>query len=128
MKEEKKTKIRELMQKLSEFSAQQREEIASKIGLMNPECHVLSPRNQMLIYFQAGDKPISVLAGFKQWQKYKRRVKKGERGYLIAVPSTTKNNDLPEDEEPETFFLWKYVFDISQTEKIVSQIQEGVAA
>ncbi len=90
------------------------------LGIANPEGHILSVRNQCLLVFQAGDNPLSVVAGFKQWQKYNRIVSKGSKGYLIAVPS--KNNSKKEEEteeENETFFLYKTVFDISQTEELI---------
>ncbi len=129
MKEEKKQKIRELIEKLAGFSDEQRETIVSKIGLMNPEGHVFSPRNQMLVYLQAGNSSVSILAGFRQWQKHGRSVKKGSKGYLICIPSVVPKSDKPEDEELlEPFFFWKYVFDISQTQPISSQKEEGVAA
>ncbi len=114
MKDEKKLKISRLVKQLAQLSAEQREQLAQKFGISNPEGHLLSGRNQCLLYFQAGDKPLSVVAGFRQWQKYNRIVSKGQHGYLIAVPSTNKNRE--QDIEEELFFLYKTVFDISQTE------------
>jgi hypothetical protein len=57
-------------------------------------------------------------------------VRKGERGYLIAVPANNKKNDENSDSEDPTFFLWKAVFDISQTEELTAENkqQKGVAA
>ncbi|HMN47874.1 MAG TPA: ArdC-like ssDNA-binding domain-containing protein, partial [Ignavibacteriaceae bacterium] len=93
MKEEKKERIKQLVKKLSEFSDEQRETIAQKFGIRNPEGHMLTGRNQSLLYLQAEGKPLSVVGGFQQWQKYNRVVKKGERGYLIAVPSAVKKSN-----------------------------------
>ena len=58
MKEEKKERIKQLVKKLAEFSDEQRELIAQKFGIRNPEGHLLSGRNMMLLYLQAEDKPL----------------------------------------------------------------------
>ena len=81
----------------------------------------LTGRNQALLYFQAEGNPLSVVAGFKQWQKYGRVVSKGQRGYLIAVPANNKKSDEGSDSDDPTFFLWKAVFDISQTEELTAE-------
>ena len=78
------------MKQLKSIDEEQREIIAGELEIKNPEGHILSPRNQCLLAFQAGDNPLSVVAGFKQWQKHGRIVSKGSHGYLIAVPSKTK--------------------------------------
>ena len=117
MNEDKKEKISKLLKQVSELSDDQREAIAQKFGLTNPEGHILSARNQCLLYFRAGDKPLSIVAGFRQWQKSGRIVSKGQRGYLIAVPSKNKTNQEDKGEvEENIYFLYKIVFDISQTE------------
>ncbi len=130
MKEEKKTRIKELMNKLSQFSEEQRQALVDRLGILNPEGHMLTGRNQALLYFQASGNPLSVVGGFQQWKKYGRVVRKGERGYLIAVPANNKKNDENADSEDPTFFLWKAVFDISQTEELTAENkqQKGVAA
>ena len=115
MKEEKKERIKQLVKKLAEFSDEQRELIAQKFGIRNPEGHLLSGRNMMLLYLQAEDKPLSIVAGFQQWKKYNRFVKKGERGYLIAVPANIKKSEAEHEAEDPEYFIYKSVFDISQT-------------
>ena len=121
MNQGKKEKIGLLMKQLSMIDEEQREIIAGELGITNPDGHILSVRNQCLLVFQAGDNPLSVVAGFKQWQKSGRIVSKGSRGYLIAVPSKNKAKEdkKEDDEENETFFLYKTVFDISQTEELI---------
>ena len=99
MKEEKKTRIKELMNKLSQFSEEQRQALVDRLGILNPEGHMLTGRNQALLYFQAGGNPLSVVGGFLQWQKYGRMVRKGEHGYLIAVPANNKKKDENSDSE-----------------------------
>ena len=119
MNQTRKEKIKILMKQLSKIDDEQKDIIAGELGIINPEGHVLSSRNQCLLAFQAGDNPLSVVAGFKQWQKHDRVVSKGSKGYLIAVPSKNKSKDENEEDESETFFLYKIVFDISQTEELI---------
>ena len=138
MKEEKKTRIKELMNKLSQFSDEQRQVLVDKLGIRNPEGHMLTGRNQALLYFQSEGNPLSVVAGFKQWQKYGRVVSKGQRGYLIAVPSSVNKSNAVfpingnestsiDAADEDIFFLWKAVFDISQTEEL-TKLSKGNAA
>lgn len=138
MKEEKKERVKQLIKKLSELSEEQRQAIVEKLGIRNPEGHLLSDRNQSLLYLQAMGNPLSVVAGYKQWQKFGRQVTKGQTGYIIAVPSGVKksNSVFPingnesttvDAADDDIFFLWKAVFDISQTEEITEQ-SKGKAA
>ena len=116
MTQERKERIRNLIKQLAAFPEEQREVLSLKLGIRNPEGHQLTARNQCLIYFQnMEDIPISVVAGYRQWQKYQRQVKKGSHGFLIAVPSGNKNKS--DEEDQEIYFLYKTVFDISQTEE-----------
>ena len=130
MSDEKKEKISKIIKQLADLpaclpklrrrQAEKREELSSRLGIVNPEGHRLTPRNQCLIYFQNIDNiSISVVAGYKQWQKFQRQVKKGSHGFLIAVPSGQPMQE--EEEEPgEVYFFYKTVFDISQTEELPS--------
>lgn len=138
MKEEKKERIKQLIKKLSELSEEQRQAIVEKLGIRNPEGHLLSDRNQSLLYLQAMGNPLSVVAGYKQWQKFGRQVTKGQQGYIIAVPSGVTKSDAVfpingnesttvDAADDDIFFLWKAVFDISQTEEITEQTK-GKAA
>lgn len=117
----KKEKILALINKLSTLSDEQRGIIANQVHISNPEGRVLSSRNQMLIFLQAPDevaKQLTVVAGIHQWKKYGRKVIKGQHGMMIAVPAIPKNEEGEESEnnrDPE-FFLYKSVFDVSQTE------------
>ena len=117
MSDEKKDMISKIIKQLADLPAEKREELSSRLGIVNPEGHQLTPRNQCLIYFQnIDDISISVVAGYKQWQKFQRQVKKGSHGFLIAVPS---GQPKQEEEEPgKVYFFYKTVFDISQTEEL----------
>jgi N-terminal domain of anti-restriction factor ArdC len=120
MSDDKKERISKIIKQLADLPAEKREELSSRLGIINPEGHLLTPRNQCLIYFQNIDNvSISVVAGYKQWQKFQRQVKKGSHGFLIAVPSG-QNNQEKEEEPGEVYFFYKTVFDISQTEELSS--------
>ena len=82
-----------------------------------------SANNCLLIYLQKPD--ASLVAGYRAWQsKFKRQVKKGEKGIKILAPCPHKFMKLvvdPEGNEVETevkymTFRAISVFDISQTE------------
>lgn len=119
MTQEKKSKIKMLMTQLKQLDEEQVNIIGEEMEIRNPEGHELSQKNKCLLVFQAGDNPLSVVAGFKQWQRHGRIVSKGSKGYLIAVPSKTKEKENKNaEEEDEIFFLFKTVFDISQTEEL----------
>ena len=118
MSDDKKAKLSKIIKQLADLPAEKREELSAKLGIINPEGHMLTPRNQCLIYFQNVDSiSISVVAGYKQWQKFQRQVKKGSHGFLIAVPSGKKNKEEHEEDE-DVYFFYKTVFDISQTEEL----------
>jgi hypothetical protein len=69
-------------------------------------------RNVCLILSQNSD--AIECAGFNDWKKVGRSVKKGEKGLAILVPMSRKNDEGDDD----LWFTWRYVFDMSQTEAI----------
>ncbi len=90
-------------------------------------------RNQILIQLQKPN--ATFVAGFNTWKnKYKRAVKKGEKGIAILMPRiyTPEDKDQKDVESPESgsatldsgnkedrkriFFTVGYVFDVSQTD------------
>jgi antirestriction protein ArdC len=74
--------------------------------------------NQMLIWRQKPD--ASFVAGFNNWLKLGRYVRKGEKGITILAPMFFKDKrQSQEGTETETTRIWfkvVHVFDISQTE------------
>lgn len=80
--------------------------------------HSYSWNNQMLIRMQ--NPAASAVAGYKQWQKLGRQVRKGEKGLSILAPSIRKytvENEAGEEEERRYMrFRVVKVFDISQTD------------
>lgn len=99
-----------------------------------------SINNSILIYMQMPT--ASLVAGFKAWQtKFKRNVKKGEKGIKILAPIPRKFEKVVKDavtgaetvkEINYTDFRAAYVFDVSQTEgeeipKFVSDLDGNVS-
>jgi len=83
--------------------------------------------NTLLIWIQKPD--AKKVAGFRQWEKKFRRVKKGAKGIMIFAPVMSKTakddtqvNDTQLDNEVKkgmpVRFMPVYVFDISDTEAI----------
>ena len=69
--------------------------------------------NQMLIALQCPE--ATMVAGFRQWKKKGRYVKKGEKAIYILAPGIKKVDD-EEDGYVVQYFFPVSVFDISQTE------------
>ena len=74
--------------------------------------------NQMLIWRQKPD--ASYVAGFNNWLRLGRYVRKGEKGIAILAPMFFKDKrQSPQGTETETQRIWfkvVYVFDLSQTD------------
>lgn len=93
------------------------------------EFYNYSSRNQLLILAQTGGK-ATLVASFKQWQKYGRKVRKGEKAIRILAPMNIRywedqngerygaRDDHPDDAKEVSFMRFKAVpvFDIAQTE------------
>ena len=80
-----------------------------------------SMRNAALIWSQCPD--ATAVAGFHDWRKAGRVVRKGEKGLAILAPMARKRDDGEEGTALAGFRV-VYVFDVSQTEALA----EGVAA
>ena len=111
--EARKQRLEALKDFIKNTTPEQREKFALEHGISNPEGHQLSGTNQMLIAFQLAQ--FSIVAGFLQWKRNGRQVRKGEHGATIWIPIQTKQ---AETEETETNFTTTTVFDISQTEEL----------
>lgn len=72
-----------------------------------------SVRNAILILAQCPH--ATAVAGFHDWHKVGRSVRKGEKGIMILAPTTYRKED---QEEESLFFRTVYVFDVSQTEEL----------
>ena len=111
MTNEKKDKIKQLRNYLSTMDDAQRQELASKVGIVSIDGHSFSITNQCLMAFQNPD--VTIVGGFNQFKQAGRMVKKGEHGMVIFYPSARKNEETGED---DINFYCGTVFDISQTQ------------
>jgi N-terminal domain of anti-restriction factor ArdC len=123
MNDEKKQKIQAIFQSVKDLTQDQKDQLMMQLSIKNPEGHFLSGNNCLLLDRQAAmynpNISFSIVGGFNQWQKHNRKVKKGESGFYIAIPS--KKQEKQSENNDEVFFFFKAVFDISQTEQISSE-------
>lgn len=94
------------------------------IEILNPtpnaegNAHAYSFKNTLMIAVQNPD--ATLCAGFRQWMKLGRQVRKGETGMVIWIPTLRKID--PDDDEPtERGFMLSAVFDILQTDEITQE-------
>lgn len=84
--------------------------------LRSLSCTRYSWQNCLLILMQNSE--ATVVAGFHDWKKVGRSVKKGEKGLAIRAPFTKKLDEIDDSSgEPKkvTYFNLVYVWDIEQT-------------
>jgi len=118
---ENKERFKGIVKKIAQLSQEQRNELALKMPLINPEGHHLSIFNTCLIYHQSNGYVPTVVGGFKQWLKQGRAVKRGEHSFMIWFPRFQDHKEEPTEEEikeEKVTFLIGHVFDISQTIEI----------
>ena len=121
---EKKERVKQIRSTLSQMSADQRQAVADKFGIVTVEGHTLTPHNQCFLVAQS-EINFTVVGGFQQWKKSGRIVRKGEHGFLIFVPSKAKQNEGPEVvSDDDVFFFTATVFDISQTHSIADSLND----
>jgi antirestriction protein ArdC len=70
--------------------------------------------NNMLLAFMQRREGVTILAGYRQWQKVGRQVAKGQKALTILTPRFYKNKK-DEDEPDAIYFKPGNVFDIGQT-------------
>lgn len=116
MTTERKQKIAELRRRLSNLSDTERQSLADRGLIATVEGRTLSLHNTILLYVQANGQTPTVVAGFKQWQRAGRQVKKGQHGYMIWFPVGEKDKETGDILSAETYYT-ATVFDISQTEE-----------
>jgi hypothetical protein len=119
MTTDRQSKIKELRTKLSSLNESQRNEIIKHGIVTNIDGHILSLHNTLLVHLQSSDFIPSVVAGFNQWIKQGKAVKRGQHGIMIFFPVGNKNDDN-EVISPTNFYT-ATVFDISQVMDIGTQ-------
>ena len=71
-----------------------------------------SPRNCMVLT-QTG---ATEVAGYREWQRFGRQVREGERGIALLAPVTVKDKDTGQTRVVNTRTVT--VFDLAQTEPV----------
>lgn len=118
----------ELAKRVAEMTDEQRSALVARVGaIMTCEGHALSVHNSCLLLTQFPT--ASMVGGFQQWKAHGRSVRKGERGPMIWVPTSRKQDAEPattesqpagaveaEGDAKRSGFVMGTVFDISQTE------------
>jgi len=115
MQTERKERIKQIRQKLSNLTEQEKQALISRGVIATVEGRQLSLYNTLLVYLQANGQMPTVVGGYQQWRKAGKQVKKGEHGYMIWFPVGAKDEGTGDIVEVDTFYT-ATVFDISQTE------------
>ena len=107
------------------LNAEQLAEMSAANDIANPEGHRIPDKNIAFLQFQnTKDLKFTVIAGYKQWQKFGRGVKKGAHGFWIFIPSMTRTKVEGKTVEEFDRFLMARVFDVSQTYEIKEPVEE----
>lgn len=124
-KSEKYQRAKELSAKIARMSGDERVKLSEKMGsVFNPQGHQLTLHNTLLLMSQCERDDLTLVAGFKQWIKAGRVVRKGEHSIgFINVPIRKKAKESDEDDKGSLYFRLVPVFDVSQTD----ELQEGAA-
>lgn len=82
-----------------------------------------SERNALLIVMQRPS--ATVIHGYREWLSNGRQVKKGQRGIRILAPAGQARGEVtqehPDGKPGRQFFRLISVFDIGQTEEIITE-------
>jgi len=96
-------------------------ELSGSMPVHNPSGHQISDYNTAFLKFQDAEMNYTVIAGYKQWQKFGRGVRKGSKGHWIFIPAmkkvTSEDGSSSKSEEFDRFLMAK-VFDVTQTFEI----------
>lgn len=114
---EKYQKARELSAKIAHMSDDERAKLSEQmVSVFNPQGHQLTMHNTMLLMMQCQRDDLTLVAGFKQWMKAGRAVRKGERSIgFIQVPIHKKAKEGENKKSDRPYFKLVSVFDVSQT-------------
>ena len=120
-------KIKAVRAKLASVTEEEKKHITENCFITSVDGHVLSPKNTMMAYFQSAGETPTVVAGYQQWKKAGRQVKKGEHGLIIFAPGKGKKADDGIQDDTDVFFFAVTIFDISQTEAITVPVSKEVS-
>ena len=111
-------KMQTLSKKIKAMPDAEKMKLFDSIGTITPAGHKLSVYNTISLYYQAG-RALNQVGGFKQWQKFNRRVIKGQKSIgSILVPIQVDAEEIDGKSTNDLKFIAVSVFDISQTEII----------
>ncbi|MFZ4569776.1 MAG: ArdC-like ssDNA-binding domain-containing protein [Bacteroidales bacterium] len=107
-----------------------KDQIINSMPVMNPEGRILSDANIVFLAWQSKIQ-FTIVAGFRQWLKHGRCVKKGQHGNCIFIPAMNKERNRNADgsetvSEELQRFLVATVFDISQTFEITEKEEKSI--
>lgn len=124
---EKRDRIRAVVQKIAKMSPEDQAKLTPYGLAANLSGHVLSRTNQILLAMQGCQD--NIVAGFQQWRKAGRIVKKGSTGFSIWVPigapKADNEGDDPRDGR-DIHFTTGTVFGISQTVELGKEEADNV--
>lgn len=106
------------MSEIADSVVQNPQELEKFVNLWDSSLgmHTYSINNTILAWCQYPQ--VSMLAGFKKWQKLGRKICKGEKAIRILAPLTRKVKDKESGEDIYIVKGFKYIncFDVNQTE------------
>ena len=116
-------KMGTLAKQVRAMSEDEKNAFIDRLGGLVVTCegHTLTPYNTIFLLYQVGKVNITMIGGFKQWQKVGRRVRKGQHaiGHIYVPMGAKKLDDDSDEGEPEEIrFRLVPVFDVSQTDEI----------
>lgn len=115
-----------LVKNLAAMPEAERAGLAVQCGaVLNVEGRALSTTNTILCFLQRPG--VSVVAGFRQWLKAGRCVRKGEHGLTIWIPLGAKANEAGESGEGRRFGTAS-VFDVMQTDELAPEVPVAVVS
>lgn len=128
-KSEKKLQAQKLAGQLASMTEAERTTLAEKMGtVVNPAGHILTTTNTAFLMLQCGRENLTMVAGFRQWLKVNRAVRKGESsvGYIRVPMGAGKKRQEEaaangEMTSARVFFKLVAVFDVSQTDELVRE-------
>lgn len=116
---ERRERIRKLAKSVSAMSQQEREAMIARFGaIVTIEGRRLSPFNSCLVIRQR--EGVSVVGGFQQWKRAGRKVRKGEHGVAIWIPTGRETEPDEDDDDQRQRFVLGTVFDVTQTDAAAS--------
>jgi hypothetical protein len=120
---ERRERFKALAARVAAMSEDERTSLVMRLGaIVTCEGHALSAFNSCLVLTQLPT--ASMVGGFHQWRTKGRKVKKGEHGLMIWVPTGRKDKDedaapvteADAEKEKRAGFIMGTVFDVTQTE------------